>query len=388
MIQIDLQTRMIPDAQRVWRLFPGSGYRFLDSFLNESVGYLDLPNLALPEDEPLAQADLIPLIALSTALRKSLRPKVDEAEKMVLRAPDDPAVEDENAEIEQALVETPRNRRERARLRNAAVAFYSEAKAGDLVIMPEPVVKRAVFVGVIIDDKITYSRYHNSRERITVPARNIRWLESVKENSLSSELSETLRQTHPFTLVERSRFIEVMSIAYSSFVFQGAHVATVYNGDDFLDADSAYLGVLSKLAAAACWSIDNAKEGLGHELIDVVIGSQSPEYTCSQVSAIHSPGFTRLISGTMVSIAVAALVVAFAELSQLNPAEIERGINATDVVNTLAVDDPYCAPKVSDISKRVLLTIGVANTIKMCDSARIAAERARLRSSAHSQKKQ
>lgn len=42
-IKIDLSARTITPEQRVWRLFPGSGYQFLDDFKQQNVGFLDFP---------------------------------------------------------------------------------------------------------------------------------------------------------------------------------------------------------------------------------------------------------------------------------------------------------------------------------------------------------
>ena len=78
-------------------------------------------------------------------------------------------------------------------------------------------------------------------------------LNDVSENMVSLALSQTLRHEHPFTLLERSRFIETFALFYGSFVFDDRHVSTIYNDSSvFLDADAALLGAISRLSAAAC----------------------------------------------------------------------------------------------------------------------------------------
>jgi hypothetical protein len=49
MVQVDLRAPTIQPGTRVWRLFPGEGYQFLQSFQDQRVGFLDFPGLILPD---------------------------------------------------------------------------------------------------------------------------------------------------------------------------------------------------------------------------------------------------------------------------------------------------------------------------------------------------
>lgn len=230
MIAIDLQVRTVSPDNSVWRLFPGAGYRFLDSFMDDGIGYLDFPGLTLPTGKPLDKvANLIPLIALSAAYKERL-PSEPDAKNIVLREKD---------------FANAKHTQSRGRLRQALINFYQTAKSGDLVVLPEPLYTRDVWIGEFVGSTVRYSPYYRRPFDVTVPSRKIRWLSKVKENSLSPILSEALRHQHPFTLVERSRFLEIMSLAYSSFIFKDHHVATIYNGDDFLNTDSSFIGNLA-----------------------------------------------------------------------------------------------------------------------------------------------
>jgi hypothetical protein len=46
---IDLNAMYVPPDRRVWRMFPGRTYGFIDVFLRDGVAFLDLPGLELPE---------------------------------------------------------------------------------------------------------------------------------------------------------------------------------------------------------------------------------------------------------------------------------------------------------------------------------------------------
>lgn len=137
------------------------------------------------------------------------------------------------------------------RLLQAIVNFYQEAKQGDYVIVPSSLSNRRVFLGRFASNRILSEHYKYGDHAI--PARQIHWASSVDEGKLSTPLSVSLRHQHPFSLVERSRFIEVFALVDGSYRFGDRTVATVYNSeDDFLDADSALMGVIAKLSAAAC----------------------------------------------------------------------------------------------------------------------------------------
>jgi hypothetical protein len=202
---------------------------------------------------------------------------------------------------------------------------------------------------------------------------------------VSLPLSRSLRHQHPFTLLERSLHIEVFSLVHGSFVYGDRHVSTIYNDqDDFLDADAALLGAISRLSAAACRSVD-----LGHaeldvaELINILLRSPPIEYTCSQATDIHSAGFNRYVSGAIIALVIAAVVGAAIEFGVFSTrASLETELPQLQIINTGLNADPQCTARVSDATKRVLHVLGTDKTWALCEAAREAAHRAGLRSSA------
>jgi hypothetical protein len=286
-IKIDLNARTIMPGQRVWRLFPGMSYQFLDDFKQQSIGFLDFPAFPMPNGEVSLSNDeeLFNRIAFSSAVRDKL-------------------IKGERDDIDDIRLENFTNSRHterRGRFRQAIINFYEEAKAGDLVVLPEPIYMSRVWVGEFTDNKITTGYCINKYGKTEIPARRLRWIGGYKENTVSSRLSEALRNQHPFTLLEKSVFIEVFSLAFSSFIYEGRHVSTIFNGDDFLDSDSSLLGIVSRLASHSCYQIENgiALEKGARDILALIISSPPIEYTCTQESDIHSEGFTRYISGTV-----------------------------------------------------------------------------------------
>jgi hypothetical protein len=186
-------------------------------------------------------------------------------------------------------------------------------------------------------------------------------------------------------LLEKSLYIEVFSIAHGSFVYGDRHASTIYNTQsDFLDADAALLGAISRLAAAACQALDQGKPSLGViDLLDVLLRAPPIEYTCSQTADIHSPGFNRYVSGTIVALVIAALVAAyigFAEKS--SKATLDNDINSLVMMNTAAGADPLCTARVSKAAAMVLSALDIDKTWALCEAARAAAKRTGLKSSA------
>jgi hypothetical protein len=372
MLQIDLRAPHIPSDRKVWRLFPGAEYKFLKPFLELGVGYLDIPGFTFPSETLSEAKDLVARIAAS--------------QDMATKAISGAVTEGDIANFENVISDFSDARRtqRRGKLRQAIINFYEEAKKNDLVVIPEPKLNSKLWVGRFIDNDIITAPYMINELDFKIQARRIEWIANYRENMVSSALSDALRTTHPFTLLEKSVFVEVLSLAYGSFVFGERHVSTIYNGQDYLDSDSALLGAISRLSAAACLAIDTGKLGLGDEpLISLLLSSPPIEYSCQQESDIHSPGFTRYISAKTVAIVTAAVVAALIGLGNLDSsAEVKDKIDNLEVINTAPDADPQCNAYVHEATKRILQNLDIDKTLALCQDMRQAAERARLKPSA------
>jgi hypothetical protein len=372
MLQVDLRAPGIAPTQRVWRLFPGRGYKFLEFFARDGVGYLDFPGLVLPKGNLAQVKDWIPRIARSQAVADTLRKLGPDAK----------------FDLPLSQFEKARTGKNRGRFRQGLINFFQEAKSGDFVVLPEPVFMSRIWVGVL-EGNDPVSAFYPRFGKTAIPARPIKWLNRFPENSVSTDLSQSLRNQHPFTLIERSLFVEVISLAFGSFVYGDRHVATVYNDlNDFLDSDAALLGAISRLAAAALQSVDEQKAGIDHDLVSLLLRSPPIEYTCTQESDIHSEGFTRYISATPVALVIAAVAAALIGYSQLNSkSDLAKELPQLQFSNTAPNADPACTAKVSQASKMVLEALNIDRTWALCEAARAAAARAGLRSSAQPSKK-
>jgi len=155
--------------------------------------------------------------------------------------------------------------------------------------------------------------------------------------------------------------------------------------DDYLDADSTFLGTVARLASAACYAIDKDLPGVGeNDLLGIILNPPHVEYTCSQSIDIHSRGFNRYASGQLVALVIAATVAALIGPSQLeSKREVQDAIQTMNFVNSAPSPDPDCTAKVSEATNRILLSLGIDKTWAMCQTVKASRERAGLSSSAH-----
>lgn len=364
-ITIDLLAPTIPTNRQVWRLFPGNGYQFLPTFLSERTAFLDTPAFPMPDGNFSDADDLTARLAYSQMARELLYKDGPDADF-------DLKLEDFSG--------AP-NTKNRGRIRQSLINILQEAKAGDLVIMPTSLIEGRVWIGRFKDDDVVQEHFGKRYGRRTIPGRNVEWITSADEGAISSPLRKILRHQHPFAVIEKSLWVEVFAIAYSSFVFGDRHVSTIYNDEDFIDADASFLGNISKLASAACAAQDAGRKLDPAELLSLLLESPPIEYTSSQQVDIHSPGFNRYTSATIVALVTATLVTAFTVLPN-DRNQIAPAMQQMVVMNSSADADPQCTTRVSAAQKEVFEVLGVDLSLKLCDAARKAKNRAGLRSSA------
>ena len=273
----------------------------------------------------------------------------------------------------------------RTRDENAIINFYYEAAQGDLVVMPEPVQLSRVWIGQIESTHITSAKAPKRYGEYSIPARDIIWLGSVPENSVSTALSASLRQAHAFSLIEKSLYYEVFALAFSSYIYGDRRASTIFNADEFLDADSSLIANITKIAAAACQVV--ASEGRvsaaeQHQLLSILLSNPPVEYSWTQESDIHSRGFTRLTSGSDVPIVASAILAALILLSSCATRDdVKTKVAEIQYVNSSTSADPACNARVSQAAKISLEFMDTETTWKLCEAAR-EADRRKIRPSA------
>ena len=277
-----------------------------------------------------------------------------------------------------------RRTQNRSRVAQSIINFYHEVKDGDYIVLPYPLSFGKIMVGRATDFIFPFT-LDSIYGGISIPARRIDWTLEIHENKISTDLSRSLRNETPISLLENSRFIEVFSLAHGSFVHGERHVSTIYNDkDDFLDIDASLLGTISRISSAICHYIDHPQQYTAEPYLLDVLLSQSPiEYSCSQEVDIHSVGFNRYIAATLVPMVISALTGTLIHLSGQDSKEaVAAEINKIQYVNSGDGADPQCTARVSEASKAALKLMGIDNTWNLCQTMKASKARAGLRPSA------
>lgn len=367
-IEIDLLTREIPSDCKVWRSFAGTGYKFLERFLEKQAVFLDLPGLELPDGDLSEANDFLARILAAQETAEIYRYSGPEAEINV-------------------SWEDYRNARRsvgRGIIRSSAINLYRYAKMGDLVVVPSPITAGTIYIGAIADtpDERSTVLLEDVYGLSEIPSRAVRWLSSIPEHKLSYDLTSVLRHQNPFSLVPNSLFLEVMSIAYTNFTYRDRFSSVVYNlQDDYLDIDSALIGIVAQISASIIEKLEDGEEIAldDHELLQALIGRPSLEYTCSQSVDIHSEGFNRFVSSKLTPLVIASILSALTYLGTYSTREaLAADIAQITVVNSTEPASERCAPPVSEATTRFLAQTDIDIVWEMCQRAREAKRRAGL----------
>jgi hypothetical protein len=361
LIRVDLRTVVVSPETRVWRLFPGSDYKFLETFLRGRTAFLDLPSLQLPDGELASGPDLLSRVVASLNTKDLIQQVGAEAGPI----------------LDFAAYRGSRRTAKRSRVEQAVINFYRVARQGDYVIVPSTLSERRVHVGRFASNAVSLElapKYGRHR----IPGREIQWLAHLDEGQISTPLSTSLRHQHPFSLVGRSQYVEVMAVAHPNYVFGERTVATVYNRkDDFLDSDSSLIGNLSKLAGATLQAM-STEQDLGAVTVRTLFAGVSHEFTCNQESDIHSEGFTRFISSALTPLVIIAMLSILSTVDLAGGQDaVQQQVQNIEIVNPSTPDDP-CVPIVSQATKMILNSVGIESIYEMCKAAHDAKERAGL----------
>ena len=213
MIQINLRTETVPLTRRVWRLFPGRNYKFLPAYFSEDAIFLDFPGLPIDSVnnvDPEIDARLIASQQIGAALRTGSQQQAS-------------AVDYRNYLNDRASGY-------RTSVANSIHSMFRVANKEDIVVVPTTLRDRTVHIGKLLDKPSTagllqVNRYPN----YPIPYRSVQWLAQVDESKVSSTLAASLRNQHPFVILEKSLFPEVFSLAYKNYVFGDRSGSVVFN---------------------------------------------------------------------------------------------------------------------------------------------------------------
>jgi hypothetical protein len=216
-LTLDIATKIVPESQNIWAMFPGLGRKFLRTFLAEGVIFLDAPALkltphVLANDELLRQH-----VAMSQAWSRYLL-----------------GVTESVPSRRAAEYSPPKKPSFSAAVGNVRNVFV-RMRPGDLVLVGGYNFYEPVHIGEIaepFDPGVTVHVERYGREDI--PARRVRWIDVRYERRfLSQRLSMLLSNRKTVVSVSKQEFgDEVYRIAYGDYV-SGADSRYIFKGPKY-----------------------------------------------------------------------------------------------------------------------------------------------------------
>ncbi len=367
MVAVTLTAARISDETKIWRLFPGGSYKFLSTFEDKRLAFLDLPGLEFDRGKLSADPKLLSKILASGAIADAKREYGP----------------DTQVDFDVTAFPRPRRTKARGRLRQAVINFYENAKAGDLIVVPSTLSEGIIRIGKFehpparrLQGRVK-ERYGNT----TIPARRIEWLASVSEHQVSQPLRESLRNQHPFSIIENSLYAEVLSFSYKNFIFGEQFSALIHNNkDDYTDRETALLGMISKLSAAFSEDVENGIPApQSTSALDKFFLDSSVEFSCSHSSDIHSKGFNWFRGARQTAFVMVLTLGALAALHEYsNSADILQDAGNVSYIIELPDQNDPCIPNITDATKRLISSFEPEQLWEMCKRAKEAQDRAGL----------
>jgi hypothetical protein len=228
---IDINAKHVPEDRRIWRMFPGDRYRFLNSFLKNGVAFLELPGLELPEGAIEAETpELRERLHVSREVESWIQAYRKYARSAMTEEPPKQPDRTPTLYAGQAL-----NRNQRQNL-GAVRNLFGIAEKGDLLVVPDQIPTRTVMIGEFLhgpDSRIRHSEAEHFLGEAT-PARQVRWFPAVDELRVPRELSSILRIPPAISQVPRSFEGSILENSYGTFYRPGQFSARItIGGTDF-----------------------------------------------------------------------------------------------------------------------------------------------------------
>lgn len=360
---VDLATVLLPDDHKIWKLFPGEGYKFLKTMLEGNIVFLDVRGLTKLGDDPRAwkPTKLLETISKDRWERQN-RLRDEQTERRV----------------------SPNDR--------ATVTFLNglllTAKKGDLIAVPHQGSNTYVSVGEFTEHpgETRTIEVNDERKLHQFVGRRVKWLQTLNKRSIDQDVLERLQTPVAFFDMGDAGRNHFYRSIYDNFVYDGVSVATFHTQKEFFTSRdnrnlSSWIGLIEVLNTSIYDPKIAARireESLS-ELIDEV---DIPEDRRSDLAInINSPGsvLMRAIAQTPL-IALALFPMASAELSYAQAKE------AVIKVRTVGGAADGCSGQVADSVRQILENLGAAKWRKACliakraESETTLGSRARLKS--------
>lgn len=207
-IIVDPAIRILPDDHRIFILHPGSAKRFYNDFQETQSVFLDLPGITFDAEPKADSPELRSLLRMARRIASWRNSGSTEDTK--------PSRSIADYEVKNPSANPPK-------LVHTVIDLYSEARPGDLIVVPGKGYNSTVYIGEFkgeFDPEFRVESIRYPTEKI--PARKVTWLPAALAKSQFSRRLVRLMQNRQAIIqvnLEADRR-EIYSIAYGDYVWK------------------------------------------------------------------------------------------------------------------------------------------------------------------------
>lgn len=222
-IVIDPEIRILPDEHKIFVLHPGDGKRFYADFIESGSVFLDIPGIILPTEIDIDNEDFRNTLRLAKRIsiwHRSGRKKED-----------NPSREPSDYRVKNPSVKAPRFVHE-------VNDLYSEAKSGDLIIVPGKGYNSTVYIGELDgpfdpDHLVNSRRYPGEK----IPARKVRWLNStMAKGQFNRRLIRLMQNRQAIIQVTKDKDKrELYEFAYGEYIWKETSGSFIRVSEEIID---------------------------------------------------------------------------------------------------------------------------------------------------------
>ncbi len=320
MVEVDIQTKIIPDSQRIWVIFSGRRRQYYEFFLLHKVVFLDYAGLDITEEALSSKETTRQHVRMSIALQeyyRSSNPSNVPSTNPITY--DDKPFEEHSTRIMASNVKK----------------LYREAKQGDLVIVPGTAFQPVLF-GEITEPFSPGSKVHApGKDYLPVQFRHVSWMRTdVPRVDIPHDLQKYFLKPPAISELPRNAINNrIYSYAYTSYILPNVSFAFLsapnYSGTNPLETQDTNFLITYFVAAYAAIIKGEINNFSQLDFTDAIDAYYDNELVSSYVQVFRSPGFFSL---TTKATLLAAFVATCTTLSMadLSTTQMQGGVQISN----------------------------------------------------------
>jgi hypothetical protein len=367
-INVDLNTKIIPEGRNVFIARPGKGYRLYQQFFENNLIGPELPGIDLERGKTLSEQSHMDLRMKKTAeVRRWIKDNKPDG-----RVPVDDIHAYQNAPAPRGAVQ----------FNIMLEAYFETANAGDILIIPPSAFGKQTIVAELTGapSDIVPFQYPRLYGNFAIPTRRFTPLAYVEKRSLPSRVLDIIAKPNGIVLLGESERDFFYKRAYGSYVrHDNMYARFDVTSEEYSTIDDALILAFFNFVAANTKSITLENTGLSVALLDAMLADLG-EYAPSLKTNINSPGSLDLISKSIIPLVASAMLVLAVQVGPDAVSAAEQGMIVLG--NSGADPNDPCTALVHESVQTQLQLLGLDNWSRACEIAKRAVEETGLSSSA------